>query len=65
MGEPLPFFVSEFTLVVELFEHNFIEVSLIWEVGGKVSGPRPFLVYKFKLTLKLFIQNFVVVHAFI
>ena len=65
MGRPRPFFVSEFTLVLELFEHNFVDFHLIWEVGGKVGGPRPFLISEFISILELYIQNFVVVHAFV
>ena len=37
VGGTGPFFVSEFTLVLELFEHNFVDSHLIWEVGGKVG----------------------------
>ena len=44
LGGPRPFFVSEFTFIHELFEHNFVDFHLIWEVGGKVGGPCPFLV---------------------
>ena len=62
VGGPRTFFVSEFTLVLELFEHNFVDFHLIREVGGKVSGPRLFLVISIP---ELYIQNFVVVHAFV
>ena len=65
VGGPRPFFVSELTLVLELFEHNFVDFHLIWEVGGKVDGPRPFLVSEFISTPDLYVQNFVVVCAFI
>ena len=64
MGGPRPFF-SEFTLVLELFEHNFVDFHLIWEVGGKVGGPLPFLVSEFTSITELYVQNFVVVHAFV
>ena len=33
VGGPRPFFVPEFTLVFELFEHNFVEVSPYIEGG--------------------------------
>ena len=65
VGGPRPFFVSEFTLVLELFEHNFVDFHLIREVGGKVGRPRPFLVFEFILIPELYVQNFVVVHAFV
>ena len=61
----LNFFVSEFTLVLELFEHNFVDFHLIWEVGGKVGGSHPFLVFEFILVPELYVQNFVVVHTFL
>ena len=44
VGGPRLFFVSDFTLVLELFEHNFVNFHLEWEVEGKVDGPRPFFV---------------------
>ena len=65
VGGPRSFFVSEFTLVLELFEHNFFDFHLIWEVGGKVDGPRPFFVSEFISIPELYVQNFVVVHAFV
>ena len=65
MGEPCPFFVSEFTLVLELFVQYFADFNLIWEMGGKVGGPPPVLVSKFISILELFAQNFVIVHAFL
>ena len=65
MGGPRPFFVSDFTLVLELFKHNFVDFHLIWEVGGKVGGPRPFFVFEFISISELYVQNFVVVRAFI
>ena len=65
VGGPRPFFVSEFTLVLKLFEHNFLDFHLICEVGGKVGGPRPFLVFEFILIPELYVQNFVIVHAFV
>ena len=65
MGGSRPFFVSEFTLVLKLFEHNFVDFYLIWQVGGKVGGPRPFLVSEFISIPELYVQNFVVVRAFI
>ena len=65
MGGPPPFFVSEFTLVFELFEHNFVDFHLIWEVDGKVGGPRPFLVSEVISIPELYVQNFIVVHVFV
>ena len=65
MGGPRPFFVSEFTFIHELFEQNFVDFHLIWEVGRKEGGPRPFLVSEFISIPELYIKNFVVVHAFI
>ena len=65
VGGPRPFFVSDFTFVLELFEHNFVDFHLKWEVGGKVGGPRPFLVSEFISIPELYIKNFVVVHAFV
>ena len=65
MGGPRLFFVSEFTLVIELFENNFVDFHFIWEVGGKVGGPRPFLVSEVISIPLLYVQNFVVVHVFV
>ena len=69
VGGLRPFFVSEFTLVLELFEHNFVDFHLIWEVGskvgGKVSGPHPFSVSEFISIPELYVQNFVAIHAFV
>ena len=65
MGGPRPFFVSEFTLVLELFEHTFVDFHLKWEVGGKVGGPHPFFVPDFISIPELYIKNFVVIHAFV
>ena len=65
MADHAHFFVSEFTLVLELFEHNFVDFHLIWEVGGKVGGPRPFLVFEFMSIPELYVQNFDVIHAFV
>ena len=65
MGGPRPFFVSDFTLVLELCEHNFVDFHHIWEVGGKVGGPRPFLVFEFMSIHQVYVQNFDGVRAFI
>ena len=44
VGGPRPFFVSEFTLVLKLFEHNFVEVSPFMG-GGRTSPIFCFQVY--------------------
>ena len=44
VGGPRPFFVSEFTLVLELFERNFVEVSP-YMGGGRTTPIFGFRVY--------------------
>ena len=58
MGGPRLFFVSDFTLVLELCEHNFVDFHHIWEVCGKMGELRPFLVSEFMSIHQVYVQNF-------
>ena len=58
VGGPRPFFVSEFTLVLELFEHNFVEVSPYMGGGRQSWRTTPIFVSVFTFVHKVFVKNF-------